>query len=104
MSKPITKEQTREDFLKQIKSIVWYWASSNVHDVTMMERCEGVAFSILVMLDGGSGLPAFDVIVRPHPDDQSFHEAEGEDYYVDGMVINDDCQLHDLFYKKDNHE
>lgn len=101
MSKPINKEQAREAFLEHVRSVARYWADPNVSCETVLERCEGVAFSILVLLDGGARLPAHDVVVRPHPEDKAYHIENDDDYYVDGIVINDDCQLHELFYKKD---
>lgn len=100
MSREYTKEEVRKMVLEHMRHLAQYWAIIP-KDVTVLERCEGVAFSILNIFDGtSSGLPAFDLVVRPHPDDKQFHIDEGENYMPDGLVINDDCHLHDLFYAK----
>lgn len=98
MSKELTAEQVREEVLGHLRHLAFYWAS--LPDQTPKERCEGMAFSMLTMIDGCSSLPSFDLVVRPHPDDKQFLIDEGEDYYVDGQVINGDVHLHDLFFKK----
>lgn len=97
MSKEITAEQVREQVLSHLRHLASYWSS--LQDKTPKERCEGMVFSMLTMIDGCSGLPSFDLVVRPHPDDKQFHIDEGEDYYADGQVINRDVHLHDLFFK-----
>lgn len=97
MSRAYTPEETREMFLGQIKSICRSW--SEVDCETELYRCEGVAFSILNILDGTSSLPAFDLLVRPHPDDKAFHEAEGDNYFEDGQMVND-CYLHEEFSRR----
>lgn len=67
--------------------------------------CEGVAFSILNILDGTTmSLPAFNLTLSPHPDDKEFLQGEGENWYEDGTVINDDVMLHEMFYHDRNKE
>ena len=64
-----------------------------------LEKCNGLAFSILNIFDGTSiELPAMDIVLRPHEDDKEYLRGEGMDWFEDGMVIND-CYLHELFYK-----
>lgn len=101
MSREYTKEEVREMVLDHMRHLAHYWATTP-NAGTVKERCEGVAFSILNIFDGtSSGLPAFDLVVSPHPDDKQFHIDEGENYMPDGLVINEDCHLHDLFYAKE---
>jgi len=98
MNKPRvkTKQEAQKEFLDHIHSSSEYWA--NLSDLTPQERCDGVAFSILVMLDGESmELPAMDVSLNPHPDDKEFLKSEGENWFEPHMVINDDCELHHLY-------
>jgi hypothetical protein len=45
-------------------------------------------------------LPAFDLVARPHPDNEAYHKAHGQDWVVDGQVINDDVHLHDMYYDR----
>ena len=99
MSKPRAKtvEDVRKEFLEKIKACSRYYA--NLPNKTPLERCNGLAFSILNIFDGTSALmPAMDIVLRPHEDDKEFHRGEGDNWYEDGMVINE-CHLHELFYK-----
>lgn len=96
MSRAKTADEVREEFLYQVKVISNYWAS--IPGKTDKERCKGVAFSILNILDGTSSLPAFDLLVSPNEDDKQFNIDEGENYYEPKMMIND-CMLHELFCK-----
>lgn len=78
-----TVDLTRPEFaaeLKRVGELRW--------------RMEGLIHSVLVMLDGGSGLPAFNLTPAPHPDDEAFHRDNGEDWWPSGVVINE-CQLHE---------
>ena len=102
-----TREEARAHLLEHLREVVHYWVSQP-DDITAERRCNGVAFSFLVALDGmSSGLPAFDLVVRPHPDDREYHRSQGMNWYPDGLVINDDTLLHDLWYQEqpggDNH-
>lgn len=97
MSKPYTEEEVREMFLDHIRHLCRYWARAERD--SKKEMLEGLAFSILNIFDGTSGLPAFDIVVRPHPDDKAYNESCDEDYFVDGQVINE-CHLHEMFYTK----
>lgn len=99
MSREYTKEEVREMVLWHMRNLARYWARQ---EGTPLDKCEGVVFSVLSMLDGSTGLPAFDLVARTHPDYKGFQIAEGENYIPDGLVINDDCQLHELFYSNQN--
>lgn len=96
MSKEITAEEARQVFLDHIRHVVGYWAS--LPDLSDIDKCNGVAFSILTLIDGCNSMPAMDVVMRPHPVDLDYAIINDEDYFVDGLVINGDCMLHDLFY------
>jgi hypothetical protein len=92
-----TKEEVRKEFLVKIHGIVNYWA--NLLDETVLDRCDGVAFSILNIFDGTSvDLPAMNISLYPHPDDMLFDQNNGENWYEPGMIIND-CYLHEEYYK-----
>ena len=99
MSRAKTVEEVREEFLDMMRTYADYWA--NVQDRSTPEKLHGLCFSILNIFDGTTlGLPAFDIVVRPHEDEKQFAIDNGEDYYEDGMCINDDCYLHDMYYKE----
>lgn len=95
-----TKEETREHFLDHVRALVHYWG--RLPDKTPLERCEGLAFSMLVTFDGGSaGMPAIDLAIQPHEDDKQFHIDDGSNWYEPGLVFNDDVSLHGMFFAKE---
>ena len=94
-----TAEEVRQQFIDHVRALSRYWATLPGNK-TPQERCDGLAFSILVAIDGGAmALPAFDLAPAPYPDDEEFHRSHGENWYEAGMVIND-CQLHELFCRE----
>ena len=114
MSRAKTRDEVQAEFLAQVRQLVRYWdtVKFDARDLDgktteQRRRLEGLAFSLLVMLDGGIGLPGFIVMPSPHPDDRSFHESEGEDFYPDPPAAvreADVCDiagpLHELFYEE----
>ncbi len=95
MSKAISKEEARKMFLDHAKALASYW--SRVESATTKEKLEGLLFSMMVIFDGGSGgFPAVDLVLRPHEEDKQYNIEQGGDWIVDGQVINDDCQLHEM--------
>jgi len=90
-----TDEEVRAKFLSALKKSALDW--ERFPDKTVRERLEGLILSILCIFDGVmAGLPAFDIVARPHKDDESFCKSHGENWIPSGLVIND-CYLHDLF-------
>jgi hypothetical protein len=95
MSEPraYTETEVREQFLEQVRTLVRYWAGehplSNVpEDYTAFQRCDGVAFSILSLIDGGNlSLPAFKLVTMPHEQDADYHREGGENWYPDDIDI-----------------
>lgn len=85
MSKAITEPEMRENFLSFLRQRAHYWA--NVTNVSELERTQGMAHSMLVIFDGCSDLPAFDLVVRPHEDAKQYAIDNGDDYYEDGVGI-----------------
>jgi hypothetical protein len=94
MSRPISKQGALKAFMTQVNYAVM--DASSTQDTKL--ACEQTAFNILVLLDGmAGGFPSLDLVLRPHPDDKPDAESNGEDWYLDGMTINDEVLLHDLF-------
>lgn len=90
-----TDEEVRAKFLRTLKEMALEW--EKYPDKTVRERLEGLAFSILCVFDGvHMCLPAFDIVARPHEDDESFCKRNGENWIPNGLMIND-CSLHELF-------
>lgn len=101
-----TPEEVRERFLNNVIGMIAYWngeGGSNVpKDSSSRHRLEGLAHSILVMIDGGNGfMPSFDLSPSPHPDDKQYYKDNGENWYEPDQVMND-CQLHEEFWAKIN--
>lgn len=90
-----TEEEVRNKFLSTAKGIAHYWATTKDGGTTQ-ERIEGAIFSLLNVIDGGSHMPSFDLVVRPHPDDKEYFINMGSKYYEDGMNICDG-ELHSQF-------
>ncbi len=95
MTDKMTPEELRDEVLAVFRVITEYWANLPDHDkatgrdITIKDRCEGVAFSMLAQLDGVGHLPAFDLVARVHPDDG--------DPRIDRVAISD--MLHEHFHK-----
>ena len=78
--RPYTAEEVRDMLLEHSVALARYWADQP--NMTAYQRCEGVVFSMLAMLDGGSaGLPGFVLIPQPHESDKEFHISEGENWF-----------------------
>lgn len=97
VSRPFTEEEVLEAFMDQARGYARYWAREP--NKTREEMCMGLLHSLLVIIDGESALPAFDLVVRPHPDDKQYAIDEDSDYYEDGQVINKNAMLHDSLYR-----
>ena len=104
-----TAEEARSQYLGHIRNMVRYWASlPEVDKVTgerrsVKDRLDGLAFSILVMIDGESNLPSLDLTLSPHHSDKDYFISEGENWFEFGQVIND-CMLHEIFSAPDIEE
>ena len=98
-----TKSEVQVMFIGQLREIARYWdrfegTEPGSEQLSQIERIEGAIFSVLNILDGTSmGLPCFDLVLRPHEDDKQDAIDNGENWFESGMVINDNCYLHDLF-------
>jgi len=87
MSRALTVEECRAEFLKKLAHLIGYWAK---RPGTVEERMGGLVFSILVMIDGGAGgFPPLKLIPEYNPANQKFRESKGEDYWPDGINLSD---------------
>jgi hypothetical protein len=98
-SREITKEELREQFLDGIRGLVNYW--NRVGNTSQRDKLDGLAFSILNMIDGMSGnFPCpLKLVVEYTEEDKEYCIENGNNYPVDGMVINDSVMLHELYYE-----
>jgi len=94
----ITPDELRDAILDHMRELAKYWAT--VDGVkTVQDRIEGAMFSTLGILDGSTiGLPAFDLVAMPHPDDKQYHIDNGEDWIEEGTRISD--MLHEHWHQR----
>lgn len=99
MSEPraFTVDEMKKEFVDNVREMARYW--SNIPNKTPKELCDGLAFSLLSMIDGCSlDIPSYDIIPSPHADDEQYCRDNGENWYPTGVIIND-CQLHEMFHQ-----
>jgi len=99
----MTEGEVRARFLEYVWHTIRYWFESTRNPGTL-DKMEGLAFSMLTMLDGGRmGLPSFIVAPASHPDDPEYSKEHGEDWYPTNEDSEVDCDiaggLHDEFQK-----
>lgn len=94
MSRELTEKETQVRFLDVVCQSVRWWSKSNT---SRDEALQGVAFSILVLLDGGGALPGSKVILDPHPDDKDYLKSQGDDWFPTDTDIAGD--IHSMFNK-----
>jgi hypothetical protein len=93
-----TSEEVKAMFLRHVWDMVDYW--NRLEEKDRRGALSGLAFSILVTLDGESAaLPAFTVAPRPHPDDKQFCIDIGTNWFSPDTDISGD--LHESFYQRD---
>lgn len=93
-----TENEVRDEFMQACRDNAHYWATTP-NGGTVKERCEGVAFSMLVMFDGCKGmLPAYKITVDPAPEDKEYCIEQGINWYEPGTEISNGY-LHELFYR-----
>lgn len=90
-----TAEEVRSEFLQTIAGLAAYWAG--LPDKTPLERCNGLAFSILSQIDGSGEMPSLDLMLAPHEEDAAYHREIGENWYEAGQLIND-TMLHEQWH------
>lgn len=92
-----TNEEACERFVEHSLGIAKEWASYT--EKTPRDRCEGVVFSMLAMIDGSNvGSPAFNLTPRIDPTDKEWAINNECNYYED-QPINEYISLHDLYHK-----
>lgn len=101
MSKEYTKEEVRQKFLELVWNCIDCWY--HLPGKTCLDRMEGLAFGMLVILDGGTSLPGFIVAPSPHPEDKEYLKDQGENWFPENheSLINCDIAggLHEVFHK-----
>lgn len=95
-----TLEEVREEFIGNLRELSTYWATLH-GDRPVKERCDGLVFSILTLLDGmSSGSCGFKIIPDPHPEDKQYHMDNEENWYPFEGDIRENVMMHEEFYVK----
>lgn len=99
----LTEDEIRNEFINRVHDIIDYW-DINLNSKSKRDKLEGVAFSILSLIDGCQiGHPRFILAPNPCPEDKEFWREEGAStYYPENYMNNINCDisgcLHELFY------
>jgi len=101
MPREYTKAEVRQKFLELVWSYINYWY--HLPDKTCLDRMEGLAFGMLVILDGGTPLSGFIVAPSPHAEDKQYLKDQGENWFPENHESTINCDiagsLHELFHK-----
>ena len=103
-SRVYTEQEVRNLVLDHVWVLVNHWdRDSRVTDTR--EKLQGLAFSMLAMLDGSSvGLPKFIVAPDPHETDQAYHTDQGSNFFQPNHESEVECDisggLHEEFYNR----
>lgn len=87
-----TQEECQDELMHYLVNITRYWIRQRPNNTR--EACEGLLFSFLVLLDGGtSSLPSLCVFADPHPDDKPSHKEDGENWWPEfpWSLVGDNC-------------
>lgn len=109
-SREKTLAEIRADFLDTLRMDVHHWytlhpSRNETGKPDALWRLEGLAFTILSLIDGCAGdMPGFALVPTAHPDDEAYHKAQGDDYYPyfepEGD-IREDRMLHEDWYAEE---
>lgn len=99
------REYTREEVVRQLVESfakdAHYWSTVKLEKGrdNVAYRCDGVAFSILSMLDGCDiGMPGFLLSVNSDEEDAEWRIKRGINYYNPDEFVNSREMMHDLYH------
>jgi hypothetical protein len=103
MGHEYSQKEVQRIFMGRYADLVQHWKRA---EGSPDERIEGLAFSILSMLDGcHAGMPAFELLPSPAPSDKACAQDEDENWWPeypdpeDGVTVHGSDQLHEMFFK-----
>jgi hypothetical protein len=97
-----TAEELRNNVLNHVRLMVEYWAT--LPGLDERSRCDGVAFSILTMIDGSADQPPMALVALSSDEDKQYSVEKGENWVEHGTVINDDVMLHEEYNSPEREE
>ncbi|MCQ4085873.1 hypothetical protein [Saccharibacillus sp. JS10] len=102
MSREKVSDEIVAELIEHIRGAICTWEMT---DKTSLEKLNGLAFSILVALDGDAdGIPQFIVAPRPHHEDKQFNIERGFNYYPENHLLDEKLRcdiggnLHEHFF------
>jgi len=105
MSREFTTEEVREQFLEAVRARIIDWSNNNRRNEK--EKLEGLAFSILSLIDGESiDLPGFILAPAPNSEDKQYYIKRNKNWYPENHEIEDKIKcditgcLHDRLFNK----
>ena len=100
-SKAITADEAQYLFMEHVIHLIDYWEKESRAE-TSKEKLEGLMFSVLVALDGGSmGLPGYEVVPsrgNQAENDIAHAKENGYDYYPKEKIDIVGDGLHEIFH------
>lgn len=98
MSRAFTREEVRNQFLDYLWIMIDEWARADRQNCH--ERLSGLVHSILSTIDGcAMALPAFKLVLDPHPDDKQYYVSNGSNWYEPDMDVTGTDYLHEMLYQ-----
>ena len=97
MSEELIEKEIQERIFTYLDNVIDYWISEKSRP-SIRDKMEGLIFSVLVMVDGESMLPAFKLIPSPCPEDKDYLTQLGKKYYPDDLDVAG--HLHEVWSRK----
>lgn len=95
--KPYSDDEACRLVVEHLRTLAAYWAS--MPNLSDKDRTDGMAFSCLVMIDGGTGaIPRLALTPMLSDEDIEHYQQEDQRYFEPGVSINLDCDLHDIYH------
>lgn len=89
-----TRKEMQDAFIDLLRGYVEYWLTEP-RVTGVRDKLEGLAFSMLVILDGGTPLPGFNLIPAPHSSDAAYHYSQGKNWWVPTDIAG---ELHEVWH------
>jgi len=97
LPRALTKEEMNAKIIEHVKALVKYWETV---ESPYASRVEGMAFSMLTMIDGSTmNVPPLSLYPDTSEDNIACAIRDGENYWPNNKeAVNEQTMLHELFY------
>jgi hypothetical protein len=93
----MTVAECRKALLDHLQVMADFW---DRQPVSRKEAIEGIVFSFLTAIDGGTELPAMILAPIPHPEDKPYAQENGENWWPEDLSDLSDGELHSRWASK----